>query len=304
MSKPTKLSLRPLNEYRTVSLIVLILLVKSPSAAWAAENSPAASGATSNVSTAAILPDAPSPIEASQSYSGGFVGAVKTIGSDELYFLKYPFQKKAIKWDILFVGATAALISTDENVLHQVPQSWHNNSIVISNAALGADAGIAGGILLAGLVTHNDHATETGIRTAEASIDSVILYAAAKAVFARQRPFSGTGEGNFFSGNWTNGSFPSGHSMLTWTIASTVAHEYHSPWLKVLVYGLAATVSTTRVTAREHFPSDVFVGGVVGYGVGAYVAHRDPYGNPKSHPYSEGRVRRMEDAVLEHVTIQ
>lgn len=303
MPNSSKMLLRPLTEYRIVSLIVLILLVKSPSAAWAAENSTAGTAATSSVSTAATLPDDPST-EASQGYTGGFVGAVKTIGSDELYFLKYPFQKKAIKWDILFLGATAALISTDENVLHQVPQSWHNNSITISNAALGADAGIAGGIFLTGLITHDDHATETGIRTAEASIDSVILYGAAKAVFARQRPFSGTGEGNFFSGNWTSGSFPSGHSMLTWTIASTVAHEYHSPWLKVLVYGLATAVSTTRVTAREHFPADVFVGGVLGYGIGAYVAHRDSYGNPKSHPYSEGRMRRVEDAVLDHVAIQ
>jgi len=293
----------PLSNSTVVTLIVLILLANTGREAWAAENNPVAS-ASSSVSWAAALPDDLSTVETSQSFKQGLGSAVKTIGYDELYFLKYPFQEKAIKWDILFLGATAALISTDETVLHQVPQSWHGTSITISNAALGGDAGIAGGIFLTGLVTHNDHAQQTGIRTAEAAVDSVILYGAAKAVFARQRPFSGTGEGNFFSGNWTDGSFPSGHSMLTWTIASTVAHEYHSPWLKVLVYGLATTVSTTRVTARQHFPSDVFVGGVLGYGIGAYVAHRDSYTNTKGHFYAEGRLKRAEDAVLEHVSIQ
>jgi membrane-associated phospholipid phosphatase len=177
-------------------------------------------------------------------------------------------------------------------------QHQHNDI----EAALGADAGIAGGIFLTGLITHDDHAEDTGIRAAEASIDTVILYSAAKAIFARQRPFTGVGEGKFFSGNWSNGSFPSGHSMFTWTIASTVAHEYHSPWLKVLVYGLATTVSTARVTAREHYPADVFAGGVLGYGVGAYVANKD--NTIHGHPYSQGRMKRAEDAVLEHIAVQ
>ena len=89
--------------------------------------------------------------------------------------------------------------------------------------------------------------------------------------------------------------------MFTWTIASTVAHEYHSPWLKVLMYGLATSVSTTRVTSREHFPSDVFVGSVLGYGIGAYVAHKD---GPKApSPHSENKIKRVQNAILQRVAI-
>jgi membrane-associated phospholipid phosphatase len=121
-----------------------------------------------------------------------------------------------------------------------------------------------------------------------------------KAIFARQRPFTGDAEGKFFSGNWTNGSFPSGHAMFTWTVAATMAHEYHSPWLKLLLYGMATTVSTTRVTARQHFPSDVLVGSVFGYGIGTYVAHKDS----KPHDmHSQNFLRRVPDAILDHVTI-
>jgi membrane-associated phospholipid phosphatase len=271
-----------------------------------ANNSPPSAMTTALPDTPAApqLPDAPS---APQLPGQGFLHigtAAKTIGSDQLQLLKYPFQVKALKWDGLFLGTTALLIATDETVDHQVPQSWHSSSLTLSNFALGADTGIAGGILLTGLITHNPHAEETGIRAAEAGVDAMILLTAAKAVFARQRPYSGTGEGKFFSGNWTNGSFPSGHAMFTWTMASVVAHEYHPLWLKLLVYGLATTVSTSRVTAREHFPSDVVVGGVLGYGIGAFVANQDKPKNIQGHPFSQSRVKRMEDAVLDHIAIQ
>lgn len=253
-------------------------------------------------SEAGALPDAPSSSQAVESQSiGEKLGtAAKTIGADEIHILKAPFHKSAIKWDILALGATAVLIANDESVLHQVPVSWHDTSILASNVALGATAATAGGIYLTGLLTDNDHAKETGVRSAEATIDSVILYGAMKAVFARQRPFTGEGEGKFFSGNWTNGSFPSGHAMFTWTVASTIAHEYHSPWVKLLMYGMATTVSTTRVTARQHFPSDVFVGSVLGYGIGTYVAHKD------SHPHDTSKskaIARLPEALLEHVSI-
>ena len=287
-----------------VAILAISLLAPMLSLAQSVAGAANAATFASEAAVDQSLPDAPSATQATQSHSfGGSLATVgKTIGDDEWNFLRYPFHKRAIKWDILFLGATGVLIANDESVLRQVPVSWHNTSLTISNATLGATAATAGGIYLTGLITHNDHAEDTGIRTAEATIDSVILYGAAKAIFARQRPFSGQGEGTFFAGNWTNGSFPSGHAMFTWTIASTVAHEYRSPWLKILMYGLATSVSTTRVTSREHFPSDVFVGSVLGYGIGAYVAHKD---RPARHsPRSGNRINRVQNAVLEHVAIQ
>jgi membrane-associated phospholipid phosphatase len=126
------------------------------------------------------------------------------------------------------------------------------------------------------------------------------MYGVMKAVFQRQRPYTGVGEGKFFSGNWTNGSFPSGHAMFAWTIASTVAHQYHSVPLDLLLYGLASSVSVTRVTAGQHFPSDVFVGSILGYLIGDYVAHKPESGFPvRTH----SKFKRVPDAILQHVTI-
>lgn len=249
------------------------------------------------------LPDTPSAAKDRQSSSfGASLGtAAKTIGEDELHIIKSPFSVSAIKWDALVVGATGVLIANDESVLYQVPPSWHNTSINISDATVYGLGATAGGILVTGLITHNDHAIDTGIRSAEASVDSVILYAALKAVLARQRPYSGPGEGKFFSGNWTNGSFPSGHATLAWTLASVMAHEYPNWPMRLLMYGAATAVSTTRVTGGVHFPADVFSGAVIGYGVGTYVAYKDR--QKLMVPHSQNRIRRIENAVLEHVAI-
>jgi membrane-associated phospholipid phosphatase len=227
--------------------------------------------------------------------------AVKTIGDDELHIVKSPFSVSALKWDALAVGATGVLIANDESVAHQVSPSWHNTSINISNAGVYGLGAAAGGIFVTGLITHNEHATDTGIRSAEASVDSVILYAALKAVLARQRPYTGAGEGKFFSGNWTSGSFPSGHATFAWTLASVMAHEYPNWPMRLLMYGAATAVSTTRVTGGVHFPADVFSGSVIGYGVGTYVAHKDRQKAPS--PHSQNKIKRAQNAVLEHVAI-
>jgi len=88
--------------------------------------------------------------------------------------------------------------------------------------------------------------------------------------------------------------------MFTWTIASTVAHQYHSLALQLLMYGIATSVSTARVTAGEHFPADVVVGSVFGYLIGDYVAHKPGSGFPIR---SESKIKRIPHAILQHVTI-
>jgi membrane-associated phospholipid phosphatase len=249
------------------------------------------------------LPDAPHQ-DQSRSFASSLGTAVKTIGEDELHIIKAPFSlnTSTMKWNALVIGATGILIANDESVAHQVSPSWHNTSINISDAGVYGLGAAAGGIFVTGLITHNEHATDTGIRGAEASIDSVILYAALKAVLARQRPYSGQAEGKFFSGNWTDGSFPSGHATLAWTLAAVMTHEYPNWPMRLLMYGVATAVSTTRVTGGVHFPADVFSGSVLGYGVGTYVSHKDRQKVPS--PHSQNKIKRVPNAILEHVAIQ
>jgi membrane-associated phospholipid phosphatase len=87
----------------------------------------------------------------------------------------------------------------------------------------------------------------------------------------RQRPIQGNGNGLFWRNNALNSSFPSGHALFTWSMASVIAHEYPRPWVKWLVYGTATAASVTRFSGREHFPSDMAVGGVIGYLIGRHI---------------------------------
>jgi membrane-associated phospholipid phosphatase len=280
------------------------LLAQSWSTARALEQSDGGDSARPVATSDSPLPDAPpAPQERqSKSFASSLGTAVKIIGEDELHIIRAPFSVRALKWDALAVGATGILIANDESVLHQVSPSWHNTSINISNAGVYVLGAAAGGIFVTGLTTHNDHATDTGIRSAEASVDSVILYAALKAVLARQRPYTGQGEGRFFSGNWTAGSFPSGHATLAWTLASVMTSEYPNWPMRLLMYGVATAVSTTRVTGGVHFPADVFSGSVIGFGVGTYVAHKDRQKLPSCH--SQNKIRSVENVILEHMAIQ
>ncbi len=66
-------------------------------------------------------------------------------------------------------------------------------------------------------------------------------------------------------------------------MAAVIGEEYRG-WLpRTLVYGLASTVSVSRVLSYNHFPSDVLVGSASGWLIGHYVykAHHnfnlDPY---------------------------
>jgi membrane-associated phospholipid phosphatase len=95
--------------------------------------------------------------------------------------------------------------------------------------------------------------------------------AALQLITGRERPNQGSGNGRFWRDNSINSSFPSGHAVFTWSIASVIAHEHPRPWVKWLVYGSATAVSVSRYSGREHFPTDVVVGSVIGYLVGRHI---------------------------------
>jgi hypothetical protein len=121
---------------------------------------------------------------------------------------------------------------------------------------------------------------ETGILAGEAAINATSVTYALKLATLRQRPFARTGQGEFFSGSASSNSlsFPSEHAAIAWSIASIVAHEYPGPLTKLTAYGLATLVTATRVTAQQHFPSDVVIGSMLGWYFGHEVfrAHHDP----------------------------
>src|SRR6267378_6796068 len=181
------------------------------------------------------------------------------------------------QWLVPLGGITAGFMVTDHDFNKHLS---HNPSTIsryknLSNASVGALIGGAGGMWLLSHANHNHHWRETGLLAGEAALNSLVVVEAFKYPLGRQRPFQGNGSGDFFQGGT---SFPSEHAAAAWSVAGVIAHEYPGPLTKLLVYGLAATVDFSRVRARQHFPSDVFVGSVIGNLVAQniYSRHHDP----------------------------
>jgi len=198
--------------------------------------------------------------------------------SDQKQFWTTPSRlgRSDFKTLVPFVGVTGLLLGSDSWISEQLPDapSQLRHSQNISNYAAYSLIGLGGGSFLWGQLTHNDRLRETGLLSGEAAINSMMTTYLLKGITQRRRPLEDQ-SGQFFQGGT---SFPSEHSAMAWSIASVVAHEYPGPLTKLLAYGLASTVTLTRVTSREHFPSDVFIGSALGWYFGRqiYRAHHDP----------------------------
>jgi len=167
---------------------------------------------------------------------------------------------------------TAALIATDRRTGDKIGK-FHkqlNVSRYVSYAGSGYGvSSVALTFYLFGRAKHNERARETGLLGAEALIDSAIVVTVVKEIAQRRRPLAAKGRSDFFDGG---SSFPSGHAIESWALATVIANEYHGHRLvQVGAYGIATAVSLSRFTGRKHYLSDVLVGSAMGYGIGRYV---------------------------------
>ena len=202
---------------------------------------------------------------------------LKHIAGDQKQFWAAPtrFKVKDLKWIAPAAGVTAAFIASDSWFAKQVNPAHQQTSLHISDYGAYSLIGLGGASFLFGHVTHDDHLEESGLLSGEAAINATGVAYLFKELSQRERPLEGNHHGNFFYGG---ASFPSEHSAIAWSIASVWAHEYPGWLSQFLAYSLATTVTATRVTAQQHFPSDVIVGSALGWYFGrqVYRAHHDP----------------------------
>jgi membrane-associated phospholipid phosphatase len=180
------------------------------------------------------------------------------------------------KWLAPLGLSTLTLMATDRLTTRELVEHGDNlkrlriSKNVSRVGSLYATGGLAGVLYLTGRATGNDRLRETGLLGAEALINSEIVVHGLKAASQRQRIPTDDSSGEFFDGG---NSFPSGHAINVWSLATVVAKEYghRRRLVQVGVYGVATAVSLSRFTGRNHFLSDVLVGSALGYGIGNYV---------------------------------
>jgi undecaprenyl-diphosphatase len=104
-------------------------------------------------------------------------------------------------------------------------------------------------------------------------IQSGILYGL-KFLIQRQRPLYFLEMASKLSkgpGEILDPSFPSGHAMYAFMMATLLAHWF--PKFQIIFLLLAGFIGWTRIYLGLHYPTDVIVGGLLGYGITKLFLH-------------------------------
>lgn len=114
------------------------------------------------------------------------------------------------------------------------------------------------------------------LHTFESLIDAGIVVEIAKVLAGRHRPINKplsskfNGPVGYFKTS-DNDSFPSGHAAMTFAAATVISHESENTWVGLGAYGLAGTISYSRIYVEKHYASDLVAGAVLGYSIGVLV---------------------------------
>jgi hypothetical protein len=208
--------------------------------------------------------------------------AASTVIRDQAHILTSfsRLRAKDFIWLAPLMGSAAYLVESDQRNmterLHTNPAA-RERSLTLSNAALGSLAAAPALLYWSGWRNANDYARDTSVLSARAVVDAALISEGLHLVTQRERPLSGGSSGDFLRGGALDSSFPSMHAGTAWALAAVLAERYPGWLTQTAAYSFASAVSLSRVTAGEHFPSDVLVGSALGWLIGHYVARtREP----------------------------
>ena len=189
------------------------------------------------------------------------------------------------------LGATAGLVLLDPSeagYFRRTPTFHGFNNIFTGNAtAIGIGATPAS-LYAIGLIRRDSKMQHTALLAGEAMADAEILTTVLKDATKRVKPAGFPTSGNL-SDSWFemrgspsysylkgDGSFPSGHTIAAFSVATIIARRYRNHrWVPYAAYGLAAVVGFSRLSLSVHFLSDVFMGGALGYSISRFTVLRE-----------------------------
>ena len=233
--------------------------------------------------------DVPPPSQQAEEQPVSWKGIAPNILHDQKTIWTFPFHAaKGEHWKptLALTGAVVGLVALDP-----VEASYFRRTTAFNQFnRICSSTNVAVGTALVplsfyglSLVRKDTYGHHTALLAGEAVGDSVILTAVMKDVDGRLRPSNFAPNGDFddswFRAHGTlisgRGSFPSGHTIAAFSVATVFADRYRNHrWVPWVAYGLAGVVGFSRVSLSAHFPSDVFAGAALAYVISHYVVLR------------------------------
>jgi membrane-associated phospholipid phosphatase len=176
---------------------------------------------------------------------------------------------------LLIGGAILAAGLIDDKVQAEA-QGWRNPT-TNSLARFGNNFG-NGVLLFPALVTTWVAGTafgSDGVRTAAghalvAAATGGLAAVAIKYTVGRMRPNSGFDSDHYDWFELKDSSFPSGHTAVAFSVASSLSRDIRGHWDEVALYGLASLTGLARINDNKHWLSDVVGGAAVGIFAGKW----------------------------------
>ena len=182
------------------------------------------------------------------------------------------------------LGTTAGLFFLDpsEAGYFRRTTTFHGfNHIFNGNATAIGMGAVSASLYAIGRIRKDSKMQHTALLAGEAMADAAIVQTVLKDTTMRLRPVRYPASGWFATSSSPtsyirgNGSFPSGHSIEAFAVATIIARRYRNHrWVPYAAYGLASVVGFSRLTLNVHFLSDVVMGGALGYSISRFTVLR------------------------------
>jgi membrane-associated phospholipid phosphatase len=225
-------------------------------------------------------------------------GYIPSLLSDFADQVTAPFKFKKKQWLITgaSIGITATLLHFDNDIdkwatVQKQKHKWVNKSspvITQFGSIYGISSVAATGLISAAL--KNQKGVQISLLASQAWITSAAWVQLIKHLTGREDPSASYVYSKMPGGKWWGpfaeydqdlpvyksvssfDAFPSGHTAAAFSIATVFATRYKDKKaIPVICYSAATLVGISRLTEHQHWASDVFVGGLIGYVCGKQV---------------------------------
>jgi len=197
----------------------------------------------------------------------------KGIFTDAGYMLTSPLRWDYADWATASVvaGVTGVFFALDDEIQEEFQDRRSSTTDDLAeifepfgNGAITFPTLI--GFYIFGNLAENEKIERTALLAAESFMVTGLFATVLKVATGRPRPSRGQPADTFDGFSTSNKSFPSGHTITAFAIATVVANEYEDvPFVAPISYGIATLTGLSRINDDKHWASDVFFAAALGY---------------------------------------